>query len=254
MKKTKRVLILSDLHCGSIFGLTPPEYQNSFREMQQIGWNFFIRNIKSLGKIDLCIINGDILDGPGKKDSRQHITTDIKEQINIAISALKYVNANKFVFIRGTCYHVTTDRENEDDVARSFSSEIYDHKKIDVNGCIMHCRHSTGKGSSIYGSITPLQSNSAVQILSDISSSNEIADIYIRSHIHEYNMIDREPFTVISTPALQFKGMAYGRKFNSFYSYGFVWLDIRDKKDFDVNKILLSETGGSYKKESILKI
>lgn len=254
MGESKRVLILSDLHCGNIFGLTYPDYFNHFREIQQVGWKFYTENIKKLGKIDLCLVNGDILDGPGKKDTRQHITTDMKEQVDMAIEALKIVNTKKFVFIRGTCFHTTTDRENEDDVAAHFDAEIADSKKIKVNNCIIHCKHAVGKGSTIYGSVTPLQSNSALQMLTDISANNELADIFIRSHIHEYNMVDRELFTAISTPALQFKGMAYGRKYNSFYSYGMIWLDVRGKKDFDVNKILLKETGGNYKKEAILEI
>lgn len=254
MAESKRVLILSDLHCGNIFGLTPPEYQNHFREIQQIGWKFYTDNIKKLGKIDLCILNGDLLDGPGKKDTRQHITTDMREQVNIAIEALKIVPAKKFVFIRGTCFHVTTDRENEDDIAKHFNSEIYDSKKINVNGCVIHCKHSVGKGSTVYGSVTPLQSTSALHMLTDISAENTPADIFVRSHIHEYNMVDREIFTAVTTPCLQFKGMAYGRKYSSFYSYGMVWFDIRGKKDFDVNKILLKETGGSHKREEIIKI
>jgi hypothetical protein len=250
----KRVLVLSDLHCGNIFGLTHPNYFNSFREIQQIGWDFFQKSVKSLGEIDLLILNGDLVDGPGKKDTRQHITTDMKEQVDMAIAVLETIPAKKIIFIRGTCFHVTTDRENEDDIASFFKSEIYDSKKIDVNGCILHCKHTVGKGSTVYGSITPLQSNSALQVLNDVASGNETADIFIRSHIHEYNMVDREPFTAITTPGLQFKGMAYGRRYNSFYSYGMVHLDIRDKKDFDVGKILLTETGGNYKKEEILKI
>jgi hypothetical protein len=252
--ESKRVLVLSDLHCGNIYGLTPPGYYNHFKEIQQTGWDFFQKGIKSLGKIDLCILNGDLVDGPGKKDARQHITTDMKEQVDIASECLKIIPAKKLVFIRGTCYHVTTDRENEDDIADRFNSEIYDSRKIDVNGCIIHCKHTVGKGSTVYGSVTPLQSGSALQVLTDISADNIVADIFVRSHIHEYNLVDREIFSAVTTPGLQFKGMAYGRKYASFYSYGMIWMDIRSKKDFDINKILLTKTGGSHKREEITKI
>ena len=74
----KRVLILSDTHCGSIFGLTPPDYHNHYNEIQKVGWDFYEETISNLGNIDLCIVNGDAVDGPGKKDTRQHITTDMR--------------------------------------------------------------------------------------------------------------------------------------------------------------------------------
>ena len=45
----KRVLVLSDLHCGHMLGLTPPDYQNHFREIQEVGWNFYSSEIKELG-------------------------------------------------------------------------------------------------------------------------------------------------------------------------------------------------------------
>lgn len=252
--KMKRVLILSDTHCGSTFGLTPPDYWNVFREIQETGWNFYEKTINSLGNIDLCIVNGDAVDGPGKKDTRQHIHTDMKTQVEMAIEAFKIIPAKKFIFIRGTCFHVTTDRENEDDIADYFNAEIYDSRKIEVNGCILHCRHTTGKGSTVYGSVTPLQSNSALQLMNDISAENETADIFIRSHIHEWIHIDREPFNAIATPGLQFKGMAYGRKYSSFYSYGMVWIDIEDKYNFEIRKKLLRKTGGNYKREEITRI
>jgi hypothetical protein len=254
MAESKRVLVLSDLHCGNMFGLTPPKYHNHHKEIQQVGWKFYTENIKKLGKIDLCIINGDAIDGPGKKDSRQHITTDMRDQVDIATECLKVIPAKKFLFVRGTCYHTTTDRENEDDIAKEFDAEIHDSRKIDVNGCVIHCKHSTGKGSSVYGSATPLQSGAAVQMLNDISADNIKADIFIRSHIHELIMIKRTPFSLIATPGLQFKGMAYGRKYASFYDYGMIWMDIRSKKDYDIHDIIIEGTNGNYKREGITKI
>jgi hypothetical protein len=167
---------------------------------------------------------------------------------------LTVIPAKKFLFVRGTCYHTTTDRENEDDIAKEFDAEIHDSRKIDVNGCVIHCKHSTGKGSSVYGSATPLQSGAAVQMLNDISADNIKADIFIRSHIHELIMIKRTPFSLIATPGLQFKGMAYGRKYASFYDYGMIWMDIRSKKDYDIHDIIIEGTNGNYKREGITKI
>lgn len=250
----KKVLVLSDLHCGHMLGLTPPDYHNHFREIQKVGWDFFTKSIKSIGNIDLCIVNGDAVDGPGHKGSTQHITTDMSTQQEIAIECLKFVEAKKYVFLRGTAFHVQNDMEYEDGIADYFNAEIHDERKIDVNGCIIHCRHTTGKGGTAYGSITSLQRSAVVHTLNDITAENIKADIFIRSHIHEYNCVQRDMFTAITTPALQFKGTSYGRKCTGFYDYGIVYLDIVDKNNYSFDKILLKETGGDYKKETITKI
>lgn len=254
MPEQKRVLVLSDMHCGHNLGLTHPDYFNHMKDVQKVGWDFFTKNIKKLGKIDLCIVNGDACEGPGKKDNLQHNTTDVSEQQDIAIACIEQVKANKYVFLRGTPYHVTTDHEIEDKIAAKFGAGIYDSRKIDVNGCVLHCRHTMGKSGTAYGSITSLQRSAIVQLLNDVESCSVKADVYIRSHIHEYELIDRDLFSAVTTPALQFKGTSYGRKCTGFYSYGFIWMDIRSKKDFDIHKEILPLTGGDHKIEEITKI
>lgn len=251
--KSKKVLILSDLHCGNMLGLTPPQYYNEFREVQETGWKFFTEEMKKLGPVDLLLLNGDLVDGPGKKDSLCHITTNVATQRKIAIECLRQVKAAKSIFIRGTGFHVTTDLEIEDDIAAYFGSEIYDERKINVNGCILHCRHTSGKGGTSYGSATSLQRSAVVKLMDDAATCSEQADIYIRSHIHEAMCIERSVFTALTTPALKFKGESFGRKCTGFLDYGFTWLEIRGKKDFDVHMVTM-KTGGEYKAEEITKI
>jgi len=252
-KEFKRVLVLSDLHCGCLKGLTPPDYWNSHREAQKILWDFYAKTIKSLGKIDLCLCNGDLVQGPSKKNPRQNLTTDMEDQINMATECLELTKAKKFVFTRGTCYHVETDIENEDRIASRFKSSIADTQKIDVNGCIIQAKHTTGKSGTAYGSATPLQSSSVVQLINDSTNGNARADIYVRSHIHEMIVIERNLYTAVSTPCLQMKGLAYGRKYSGFYDVGIMWIDIVDKNNFSINKSLLNENK-TIEKERIIKV
>lgn len=251
--KSKKVLVLSDLHCGNILGLTPPSYYNEFSGIQEIGWKFFVDGMKKLGKVDLCVVNGDAVDGPGKKDSLCHITTNVATQRKMAIECLRQVKTDKFIFVRGTGFHVTTDHEIEDDIAYHFRAEIYDERKIDVNGCVLHCRHTTGKGGTAYGSVTSLQRSAVVKLMDDVATCSTQADIYIRSHIHEAMSIERSVFTALSTPSFKFKGESFGRKCTGFLDYGFVWIEIRGKKDFDIHFNTM-KTGGEHTQEEITKI
>jgi len=254
MAESKRVLILSDMHCGHNLGLTHPDYFNHFKEIQKVGWDFYTNNIKKLGKIDLLLMNGDACEGPGRKGTREHVSTDMGIQQDMAIACIEQVEAKKLVFLRGTPFHSTNDMEYEDGIAKHFNSEIYDSRKIDVNGCILHVRHTTGRSGTAYASVTSLQRSAVVQMLNDVESDNIKADIFIRSHIHSYNYVDRELFTAVTTPALQFAGSSYGRTCLGQYSYGFIWFDIRSKKDFDCHKVTLSQFGGNYKKDGITKL
>lgn len=253
MAESKRVLVLSDMHCGSIVGLTHPDYFNYHKNIQKVLWDFYINSIKKIGPVDLMISLGDLIDGPGKKGSRQHITTDLEEQTDMAIAAIEMVKTKKHIFVRGTTFHVEDSMEHENRIAKHFDSPIADAQKIDINGCILHCKHTTGKGSASYGSATPLQSGAINQLLCDAAAGNVKADIFIRGHVHEFINIERIIGTMISLPALQMKGMAYGRRYSGYYDLGIVWLDIRSKTDYDVNKILL-DTGGSAEKEKVIRI
>ena len=252
--KSKRVLIISDPHCGHELGLTPPSRQSpAFKEAQSAGWNFFTDTISKLGQIDLCICNGDLVDGPGVFGSREQITADTDTQIKIAIECLEAVKAKKYIFTRGTPVHVTSDREIEDSIARHFKAEIRDEIKVDVNGCVFHCRHTTGKGGTAYGSTTSLQRSAVVQTLNDAIDQKIKADIFIRSHIHEYNYLQRSIFTVATTPCLQFKGSSYGRKCTGFYDYGLMWFDIAPDGHFTQDHRILELTE-KQRKEDVIKV
>lgn len=238
-----RILILADTHCGHELGLTPPcEFQHG--EIQRIGWNFFKNQIDELKPFDLIICNGDLVDGTGHKDTTGHLTTDVEKQIEMAIKTIEYTDCKKVVFARGTPYHVCNNLESENLIAKHFNAEIQDELKLDVNGCIIHARHTVGKSGTAYGSITSAQRSAVVQILNDIEVDAIKADIFVRSHIHEYNLIDRELMSIVTTPALQFKGTSYGRKCTGFYSYGFCYIDVEDKNNYHIGKRLLSLKGG----------
>ena len=87
----KRILVLSDLHSGSQCGLTPTPWQvkktpastrhNKFADLQAIAYDWYLKKINELGKIDICFVLGDCVDGQDKKGSGVgQITTDLEEQ------------------------------------------------------------------------------------------------------------------------------------------------------------------------------
>ena len=73
---TKRVVVISEEHCGHLAGLTPPQWQvaykpksdtkrNKWAKLQRDLWGFYEKTIEELQPIDILINNGDAIDGRG---------------------------------------------------------------------------------------------------------------------------------------------------------------------------------------------
>ena len=132
MAKSKRALIISDLHCGHIVGLTPPGWQwkvksdspniAKYGKIQGVLWNKYRKMISSLKPIDVLIVNGDAIDGKGKKSgSTEQITSDRQEQCLMATRCIQEIAAPKVYLTYGTGYHTGDDED--------FENEIVDHVK-----------------------------------------------------------------------------------------------------------------------------
>jgi len=98
-----------------------------------------------------------------------------------------------------------------------------------------------------------------VQILNDKIDRNIQADIFVRSHIHEYDLVERRLMTVLTTPGLQFKGgdknglsSTYGRKCTGFYDYGFISYDIDSRQKYALQKHFLDIPSGN--KQELIKL
>ena len=62
----KKGIVLSDLHCGSLVGLTPPEMILPEMERTQLPlWEWYVNEIENIGEVDFAVGNGDLVDGPG---------------------------------------------------------------------------------------------------------------------------------------------------------------------------------------------
>ena len=68
-KKKKRVIAISDLHCGHRVGLTPPDYADrsttKWNTAQRALWGEYYRMVKEHGPADVLLVLGDVIDGRG---------------------------------------------------------------------------------------------------------------------------------------------------------------------------------------------
>lgn len=240
--KRCRIVTISDLHCGHFLGLTPPEFQyninstkdSKFKNIAKIQnemYGIFMDLLKPLQPIDICIVNGDAIDGDGNKSGgTELITTDRNDQIEMAKNIIETIGAKKNIFIAGTPYHNGAVEDWEKVLAEKCDSEFYEHEFLEKEGVVFDYRHFISRSSSPYGQYTPLAKEKIWNILMVASEEAPEADVVVRSHIHYHAECSTPDWRVLTTPALQARGSKFGnRKCSGSVHFGFVHFDVYNK-------------------------
>lgn len=217
-KSDKTVVIVSDLHCGHVVGLTPPSYQSAsgslekFREMQKAVWRYYSETLKTLQPIHLLIVNGDCIDGKGERSGgTELVEQDRTEQVQMAIECVEQTKAKNTVMTYGTPYHTGTLEDFERSIADAVGAKIGSHEWVDVNGVVFDCKHKIGGSVIPHGRYTAPARDRLWNQLWSIDGQQPLADIIIRSHVHYYTYSGDADVLTITTPALQ----GYGSKFGA---------------------------------------
>ena len=236
----KRVLLPSDLHCGSNVGLTPPSYQisiiqnpetvehktrNKWGILQRECWKWYMQTLAMLGRIDYAFVMGDCIDGDGHRShGTELIISDRKVQAAMAIECLRQIQATRYSFVYGTPYHTGQAEDFETDVARAFDAKIGSHEWEVVNGVCFDLKHKQGNTQ-----------NPATSLFNEIRDNREWvcndeqpkADILVRGHTHRLCVLQIEDCTGISVPALQGYGTKFGsRQCSRKVQFGLVTVDV----------------------------
>jgi len=222
----KRVVCISDLHCGHLVGITPPGWGDLQKEkmgrIRRECWIAYRRIVKSLLPIDVLIVNGDMIEGKGERSSgTELITSDREEQARMAAHCIDIWGADKIVATRGTPYHTGVGEEWEN-IALQFCEtgqslhKIGDHEFCEVNGVVFDVKHHTGSSSVPHGRKTAVSKDQLWNMLWAIDDMQPAADWVVRSHVHYsegwYRINKSDMSWAITTPALQAMGSKYGKK------------------------------------------
>jgi len=248
MRKFKRVVVLSDLHCGHRVGLTPPKWQErctnpKYNRIQKELWEFFHKQIKALKPIDVLLINGDVIDGKGQRSgSTELITADRVEQAEIAAECILPIKADSIIITYGTPYHTGLSEDWEDVVAQRIRARsIRSQEWINVNGLIFDLKHFISRSTIPHGKGTPIAKDKLWNLIWAEYEEQPNADIIIRSHVHGLDYIgNSNKWLGMTTPALQGQGSKYGARIPSQHiDFGFVHFDVTSKTQWNWRAHLL---------------
>lgn len=246
MAKYKRLVCISDLHCGHRAGLTPPEYQLSkerkYSRIQKECWNWYAKKVKKLKPVDILVLNGDGIDGRGEKSgSIELIATDRRDQVKMAIKCMKLWEAKNIIIVRGTPYHAGPIESWEDLIADYFKNKKIDCKignhewaTIKFGKKIITTfdfKHRIGQSQIPHGRATAVKRDELWNVLWAEAGMQPRAQWIIRSHVHyceaHSRFVGNKEIWAITTPALQAMGSRYGaQQMSGLVDFGLIHWDI----------------------------
>ena len=249
----KRLVIVSDLHCGHRAGLCCPGYQyalqdasesrRAWAQLQRELWQWYAATLRALQPIDWLVCNGDAIDGRGSRNNGvELITPDLSQQADMATAALEEARASKYLLIGGTPYHSDPDGEAwEAIIAERLGAIFGGHEWLDINGCVFDFKHKVGSSSVPHGRHTAISRERMWNVLWHERDWAPLSRVIIRSHVHYHEFSGNPTHLAMTTPALQGPGSSYGiRQCSGVVDFGLIHFDIDEDGGFTWKAHLLN--------------
>ena len=252
-ERNKRMVVISDLHAGHVFGLTPPGWWFSgdtdagalgkVKHFQRELWNFYQRAIESLKPIDILICNGDAVEGKGwRSGGMELITADRHEQTRMAKAAIEIAEAQKVRVLLGTPYHVGDEEHFEHalvDILDAPDKKFGIQEFFNINGTIMHIKHKVGSSAIPHGRYTALARARMWNTIWHAEHERQPqADILVRSHVHYHVHCGGPSWLGMITPALTYNSIFGKRDCEGLVDVGFVYFDFAEDGSYSWRAIM----------------
>jgi len=212
-----RILVVSDLHVGSVYGLLPPGYHDSRGNeiRQNIGqkylwdcWMDLAARLKRL-RPDVVVVNGDLVDGRRGELCLQS-PVDQAEACLQVLQALGCRGA-KWFFIQGTEFHDSeVGREVEVVASRigtaytGLGAGVYTREVLDLEcgGVVVNFAHGISTGAGLYRAVA-IDREALWSALAGKVGCLPKADVIVRSHAHYFVHVEHASKHAVVTPCWQ---------------------------------------------------
>ncbi len=214
----KTLVVISDSHCGSIYGLTPPPWfqrqSPHHYSLQKEAWEAYREITNKWKKPDILLVNGDCIEGRQEKQGgAELLTNDRNVQVDMAVKAIKCWDARKILMVYGTKYHVGDQAEDfEFNIAKELKAEIEGRLFFEVEGMTIDARHKVSTSMIPHGRATGLLREVMWDLIREAEGEWPKVDIVIRSHSHYHLWIEQPKKIAFTTPALQLARGRFGSR------------------------------------------
>ncbi len=218
MSKQSKILVISDLHVGSIYALWHPDSEikgtrwnlNVLQNALWKAWNEMLETINKK-RFDAIVVNGDVIDGIQQKSRGiPCITTDISEQAEGAICLLKDLRklTDHMFLIRGTEYHDSICGEAINEIGRALNCDPFKKGQyssavlnLEINGSIINFSHYISVMTGLYRA-TALDREGVWASISGKTKTPD-AKCVVRSHLHYFIHVEHSSRHIVVTPCWQ---------------------------------------------------
>lgn len=243
-----RLAIFSDMHCGHLVGLTPKPWQNQewatldkkhaeILAIQSGCWKAFERYVKQFGPFDIIALNGDLIEGPGRKSGGvELLVRDQNQQCKMAVHAIRTAmhSKTKVWMTYGTAGHGGQEEDWEDIIASELKAHIDSTVDLDVEGVVFNFKHHVGSTIVPYGRHTAVARDWMWEMLKGMrehrngNPAYKWPDIIIRSQTHYFQFSGDQDHLGMTTPALEAPNTKYSRRCHGTTDWGFVIFECKN--------------------------
>jgi len=211
--KAKRLVFLSDIHCGHVNGLLSRSFMDKANDFQREMRVWFENTLELIKPVHIVACVGDLIDGRQEKNGGAELCLNSRIlQTSCASEIIEEFNALKVYMVKGTPYHTGKQEDWEEIIASNVEAEVIANSlNIDVNGCVINMKHKVGRSSVPYAKATPLAKELMWEKLMREQGDKDY-NIVVRGHVHYHVFTGFSNNHVAMTlPALQ-GASDYGEK------------------------------------------
>ena len=230
-RKSKKLLVLGDLHAGSWCGLTPPQWDGTegtskaskgrYKFRREL-WEWYRSTLKEIGPVDAALVNGDLVDGGGRRSGGSEVIIPTQEQGEAAVYSCGLIQTKEYYLTYGTGYHTGDEVDSEFFIAQRLGGSIEDRQFLRINGTVIRAVHHAG-GSSIPHGVHTYPARVAVgNKLKSLEGEEPEADILFFSHRHVFSYEGDANRFSMRLPCLQGPMSKFGRRCEGGYTMGMV--------------------------------
>ena len=244
---SKRLLVISDPHAGHNAGLTHPDYwhdkKHPYGMHQRELWGFFDTALKMIGKVNMVVCDGDLIDGKGwRSGGVEQYTSDMDMQADMGAAIIDHVKANEAGLIYGTPYH-TGDGEDWEKIAADRAKTpiafVSGQEWLKFSNCVFDFKHKVGGSSIPHGRMTAIARAKLWNNIWSLDGKQPNADVLIRGHVHYHSFCGGPGWMAMTCPALQGFGSRYGvRQCEEEVHIGMIVFDVEKDGSYDWRPII----------------
>lgn len=199
MTKPLVAVVVSDLHCGSDVGLSPPEVEMESGNVVGHGknihqawlwqqWQEGFERVKEILGSDaaVLIVNGDATEGVHHHNNAEIIAQEIETHVSMAHECLKPLAdlCGQTIVVKGTECHTRNMENLLAERLNAVSGKARDKWLFTINGCLIDAAHHIGVTSRAYLEASGLSIAMGNARLNYLRCGHQVPKVFYRAHRH----------------------------------------------------------------------